>query len=63
WENALHNQSALWLKSRLLFTPGVVVISVPCDRPALVVHSLIHSLAAAASTAARALVRTAVPRC
>ncbi|OKJ16105.1 DNA-binding protein [Kitasatospora sp. CB01950] len=29
WENFLHNQSALWLKSRLLFTPGVMVISVP----------------------------------
>ncbi|MEU0783668.1 APC family permease [Streptomyces sp. NPDC006173] len=29
WENALHNQSALWLKSRLLFTPGVMVASVP----------------------------------
>ncbi|MFE3327934.1 APC family permease [Streptomyces sp. NPDC059176] len=29
WENLLHNQSALWLKSRLLFSPGVVVISVP----------------------------------
>ncbi|MFD9404484.1 APC family permease [Streptomyces sp. NPDC060011] len=29
WENALHNQSALWLKSRLLFTPGVMVTSVP----------------------------------
>ncbi|MCZ4119442.1 APC family permease [Streptomyces sp. H39-S7] len=29
WENGLHNQSALWLKSRLLFTPGVMVISVP----------------------------------
>ena len=29
WEQVLHNQSALWLKSRLLFTPGVVVISVP----------------------------------
>ncbi|GLW67837.1 DNA-binding protein [Kitasatospora phosalacinea] len=42
WENLLHNQSALWLKSRLLFTPGVMVISVPwqltsagrADRPA-----------------------------
>ncbi|MEE1740535.1 APC family permease [Streptomyces sp. BE147] len=42
WENALHNQTALWLKSRLLFTPGVMVISVPwqlhssrhADRPA-----------------------------
>ncbi|MCC9310740.1 APC family permease [Kitasatospora sp. RB6PN24] len=29
WEHFLHNQSALWLKSRLLFTPGVMVISVP----------------------------------
>jgi amino acid transporter len=29
WEALLHNQSALWLKSRLLFTPGVMVISVP----------------------------------
>ncbi|GAB2796458.1 APC family permease [Streptomyces chlorus] len=29
WENFLHNQSALWLKSRLLFTPGVTVTSVP----------------------------------
>ncbi|MFG3259829.1 APC family permease [Streptomyces sp. NPDC048172] len=43
WENLLHNQSALWLKSRLLFTPGVTVISVPwqlassarADRPAV----------------------------
>ncbi|WP_354645144.1 APC family permease [Kitasatospora camelliae] len=42
WEHVLHNQSALWLKSRLLFTPGVMVISVPwqlssaprADRPA-----------------------------
>ncbi|MEW2401255.1 APC family permease [Streptomyces sp. NPDC046862] len=42
WENILHNQSALWLKSRLLFTPGVMVTSVPwqltssarADRPA-----------------------------
>ncbi|MET9893397.1 APC family permease [Streptomyces sp. NPDC006465] len=42
WENLLHNQSALWLKSRLLFTPGVMVTSVPWqltssahrDRPA-----------------------------
>lgn len=29
WEQALHNQSALRLKGRLLFTPGVVVASVP----------------------------------
>ena len=29
WEQFLHNQSALRLKSRLLFTPGVMVTSVP----------------------------------
>src|SRR5450759_5281960 len=29
WEQILHNQSALRLKSRLLFTPGVVVALVP----------------------------------
>jgi amino acid transporter len=29
WEHLLHNQSALRLKGRLLFTPGVVVASVP----------------------------------
>ena len=29
WERLLHNQTALWLKSRLLFTPGVVIASVP----------------------------------
>ncbi|MGW1890555.1 APC family permease [Streptomyces sp. NPDC002004] len=42
WENLLHNQSALWLKTRLLFMPGVMVTSVPwqltssarADRPA-----------------------------
>jgi hypothetical protein len=29
WEQVLHNQSALWLKARLLFTPAVMVTSVP----------------------------------
>jgi amino acid transporter len=29
WEHALHNQSALRLKGRLLFMPGVMVTSVP----------------------------------
>ena len=29
WEQLLHNQSALRLKTRLLFTPGVLVVSVP----------------------------------
>ena len=36
WEQLLHNQSALRLKSRLLFQPGVMVVSVPvaAARPA-----------------------------
>jgi amino acid transporter len=29
WEHLLHNQSALRLKGRLLFTPGIMVTSVP----------------------------------
>ena len=29
WEQLLHNQSALRLRSRLIFTPGVMVSSVP----------------------------------
>jgi amino acid transporter len=29
WEQLLHNQSALRLKTRLLFTPGVMMVSVP----------------------------------
>ncbi len=29
WEQILHNQSALRIKGRLLFTPGVMVTSVP----------------------------------
>jgi hypothetical protein len=29
WENLLHNQSALRLKGRLLFLPGVMVTNVP----------------------------------
>ena len=29
WEQLLHNQSALRLKGRLLFQPGVMVVSVP----------------------------------
>ena len=29
WEQLLHNQTALRLKSRLLFTPGVMVVNVP----------------------------------
>ena len=29
WEHLLHNQSALRLKGRLLYQPGVMVTSVP----------------------------------
>jgi hypothetical protein len=29
WQNLLHNQSALRIKARLLFEPGVMVTSVP----------------------------------
>ena len=29
WEHLLHNQSALRLKTRLLFRPGVMVTNVP----------------------------------
>jgi hypothetical protein len=29
WQNLLHNQTALRLKARLLFEPGVTVTSVP----------------------------------
>ncbi|WP_329065788.1 APC family permease [Amycolatopsis sp. NBC_01480] len=29
WENLLHNQSSLRLKGRLLFEPGIMVVSVP----------------------------------
>jgi hypothetical protein len=29
WEQLLHNQSALRLKTRLLFMPGVMVTNVP----------------------------------
>ena len=42
WEHLLHNQSALRLKGRLLFQPGVMVTSVPwlLDPPATVVKKL-----------------------
>ncbi len=44
WEQLLHNQSALRLKGRLLFTPGVMVTSVPFQ---------LRSSVAAAERAAR----------
>ena len=51
WEAVLHNQSALRLKSRLLYMPGVCVTSVPyqlrsaeqysLDRPGSAAHRVI----------------------
>jgi hypothetical protein len=39
WEQLLHNQTALRLKGRLLFTPGVMVISVPYQLRSSVIAS------------------------
>ena len=33
WEQLLHNQSSLRLKTRLLFQPAVIVASVPYQLP------------------------------
>jgi amino acid transporter len=44
WEHLLHNQSALRLKARLLFTPGVVVVNVPYHLTSS--HNLVTSGAA-----------------
>jgi amino acid transporter len=49
WEQLLHNQSALRLKGRLLFTPGVMVTSVP------------YQLASSEAAAERAARTAAVP--
>jgi len=38
WEQFLHNQTALRLKGRLLFTPGVMVISVPYQLRSSIEH-------------------------
>ena len=40
WEQLLHNQSALRLKTRLLFMPGVMVTSVPYQLKSAEPHSL-----------------------
>jgi amino acid transporter len=48
WEQLLHNQTALRLKGRLLFTPGVMVTSVPYQ---------LHSSQIARARAARELER------
>jgi amino acid transporter len=44
WEHLLHNQSALRLKARLLFTPGVMVVNVPYHLTSS--HNLVTSGAA-----------------
>jgi hypothetical protein len=47
WEHLLHNQSALRLKARLLFTPGVMVASVPyhlTNSPNLDINSAASSI-------------------
>ncbi|MEV4835943.1 APC family permease [Nonomuraea sp. NPDC049486] len=33
WESLLHNRTTLWLRSRLMLIPGVVIISVPWQLP------------------------------
>ncbi len=38
WEQLLHNQSALRLKTRLLFVPNVVIIDIPWHLPSAGVH-------------------------
>ncbi|MFE0041837.1 APC family permease [Streptomyces albireticuli] len=60
WENLLHNQSALWLKGRLLFVPGVMVISVPWQLSSSVRRR--HRTVARAPGSVRRGVPTAVPR-
>jgi amino acid transporter len=51
WEQLLHNQTALRLKTRLLFTPGVMMISVPYQLASSV---LAHERELNADTRARA---------
>ncbi|HEX5402134.1 MAG TPA: APC family permease [Pseudonocardiaceae bacterium] len=59
WEQILHNQSALRLKSRLLFQPGVMVVSVPWQlassdkAKARVQRKAVRSLAAAPGSVRR----------
>ena len=67
WEQLLHNQSALRLKGRLLFTPGVMVASVPwqlsldrAPRAAVAVRADDPARAAGVGTRTE---RTGRPRC
>jgi len=49
WEQVLHNQSALRLKGRLLFQPGVMVTSVPWQLDSSALRARKHALADAAT--------------
>lgn len=53
WENLLHNQSALRLKGRLLFEPGVMVVSVPWQLASTASKNLDRLDAALSRTPAR----------
>ncbi|MDG4808559.1 APC family permease [Micromonospora sp. WMMD1120] len=61
WENLLHNQSALRLKGRLLFEPGVMVVSVPWQLASTASKNLDRLDAALSRTPARGPRRTAAP--
>ena len=53
WEQLLHNQTALRLKGRLLFTPGVMVISVPYQlRSSEIAHASARSASSPGSAPA-----------
>ena len=60
WEHLLHNQSALRLKARLLFTPGVMVTSVPYHLNSS--HNLVTSGAPSSSVTPSARLTRHQPR-
>jgi amino acid transporter len=62
WEQLLHNQSALRLKGRLLFTPGVMVTSVPYQLASSEAAAEREERAAAAARDLRVGVRNPLPR-
>ncbi|HEX2175375.1 MAG TPA: APC family permease [Nocardioidaceae bacterium] len=62
WEQLLHNQSALRLKGRLLFTPGVMVTSVPFQLASSEAAAARAERAAAGARNVRMGVRKPLPR-
>jgi Amino acid permease len=62
WEQLLHNQSALRLKGRLLFTPGVMVTSVPYQLASSEAAAARADRAAVDARAVRTGVRNPLPR-